>query len=86
MEISTGTVVIAKAGKEKGGFFVVTKVLSDSALICDGKNRKLEKPKKKNIKHLQLTNYHIDDIHSNLKIRQAISKIKTGGQQCLNKT
>lgn len=57
--IPIGTVVWAKAGREKGGFFLVVGGVSDKdrtyALISDGKTRKIEKPKKKNIKHLSKT-------------------------------
>lgn len=46
--------VISTAGHDKGGVFaVVGSNLGDYALIADGKVRKLEKPKKKKLKHLK---------------------------------
>lgn len=46
--------VISTAGHDKGGVFaVVGPMLGDYALIADGKVRKLEKPKKKKLKHLK---------------------------------
>lgn len=65
-----GTVVIASAGKEKGGFYAVVQVLdSRYVLIADGRRRTVENPKKKNIAHLKKTNYVIDEIGSNRQLR-----------------
>lgn len=65
-----GTVVIATAGKEKGGFYVVTQVLdSRYVLIADGRRRPLEKPKKKNTAHLKRTNAVIGEISTNRQLR-----------------
>ncbi len=51
-----GTVVIATAGRDAGRMFVIVGTQGKDALIADGKTRKLEKPKRKNIKHLKATN------------------------------
>lgn len=65
-----GTVVIATAGKEKGGAYVVVrKIDSRYVLISDGRHRPIEKPKKKNIAHLQRTNTVIDEISTNRQLR-----------------
>lgn len=41
------------AGRDAGKYFVVVKLVDEQyCLICDGKLRKLEKPKKKKVKHL----------------------------------
>ncbi|CDZ23347.1 hypothetical protein CCDG5_0204 [[Clostridium] cellulosi] len=54
MEIKVGTVVLSTAGHDKGGVFAVIGFTDgDIALIADGKRRKLEKPKKKKLKHLK---------------------------------
>lgn len=55
MEQARGLVVRAMAGKEKGGFYVVIRSDDHFAWIADGKRRKLEHPKKKNIRHIQAT-------------------------------
>ena len=71
-----GTVVIARAGKEKGGFYAVVQVLdSRYVLIADGKHRPLEKPKKKNIAHLQRTNHNIGEISTNRQLRTYLNSI-----------
>ncbi len=60
MELKIGSVVRAKAGRDKDSFFVVTAVEKEYCFIADGKSRKLIKPKRKNTKHLSLTNSMID--------------------------
>ena len=65
-----GTVVIAEAGKEKGGLYVVTEVIGDRlVLIADGRRRPLEKPKRKNVLHLRRTNTVIGEISTNRQLR-----------------
>ena len=50
-----GTVVKATAGRDAGRLFVIVGAQGKDVLIADGKTRKLEKPKRKNIKHLRAT-------------------------------
>lgn len=61
MEI--GEVVFSKAGRDSGKFFIVTEIVDDTfVLIADGGIRKLNKPKKKKIKHLSPTGDIIENI------------------------
>lgn len=54
--ITVGRVVRSKAGRDKGRLFLVVGVLDDAhLLIADGDLRKLEKPKKKKLRHLTAT-------------------------------
>ena len=70
MDIAKGSVVIAKAGRDKGKPFVVTEVIdSRYALIADGKRRPLERPKKKNLIHLQATSAAVDCVTTNRQLR-----------------
>lgn len=56
MDITKGTVVLVKAGREKGKFLVVTEIKDNKCFIVNGKNRTISKPKCKNILHLTRTN------------------------------
>ena len=70
MEIRQGSIVIAKAGRDKGRPFAVVEMLnSRTALIADGKSRPLERPKKKNIIHLQATASTVDCNTTNRQLR-----------------
>ena len=74
MDIVKGSVVRAKAGRDKDSYFVVLDVLDNFALIADGKSRKLEKPKKKNLNHLEATKTVItQNLETNRKIKKALS-------------
>lgn len=53
MNIIIGDVVLAIAGKEKNQLFVVKSVENGCAYLVDGKRLKLDKPKKKSLKHVQ---------------------------------
>jgi ribosomal protein L14E/L6E/L27E len=56
-----GTIVKACAGRDGGGYFVVVRC-DDLGFyyIANGKSRKLDRPKRKNVKHLQFTKTVID--------------------------
>ena len=79
MEIVVGSVVYSKAGHDKRKIFLVLSVEQDYAYIADGSLRKLEKPKKKKLIHLQATNCIVElkDL-SNSKIRQMLAQYKSG--------
>ena len=47
MSIVKGSIVRAKAGRDKDGFFVVLGTDGEYAFIADGKRRGVQKPKKK---------------------------------------
>ena len=50
-----GQFVLSIAGRDKGRMYVVIRVLDDNyVLVTDGKTRKIDKPKKKKIKHIKL--------------------------------
>lgn len=52
--ISVGTVVMSKAGRDAKRAFVVVQVVDEEyVLLCDGDLRKLDKPKKKKLKHIK---------------------------------
>lgn len=62
--ISPGQLVLIKTGRDAGEVMMILEIINDHfVLIVDGKRRTLDKPKRKNIKHLQKTNYHVDKKH-----------------------
>ena len=60
MEIMTGRVVISSAGHDKGRFMLVVGADGERILVADGKERKLDHPKKKNIRHIRATERTIE--------------------------
>jgi large subunit ribosomal protein L14e len=89
-EIILGQVVISKAGRDKGDYFVVMDIKNEYAFLADGHNRTLDRLKAKKFKHIQPTNDIIDGIKNkienqlkiaNLDIREALNKCKNPQSQ-----
>lgn len=56
-----GRIVISRAGHDKGSPMVICQQVNETRVfVVDGKMRTFERPKLKNIHHLQKTNYFID--------------------------
>jgi large subunit ribosomal protein L14e len=65
---AVGRVVVSKAGRDAGRRFVVVNVLDDLYVeVADGDLRRVEKPKKKKIKHLDITDETIESIAEKLR-------------------
>ncbi len=60
MSITVGTVVISRAGHDSGRAMLVVRNDGEFVFVADGKERKLENPKKKNRKHVGATHRSID--------------------------
>jgi len=57
----TGRVANVTAGRDKGRRFAVIGIEEDEyVLLADGKRRKVEKPKRKKLKHVRFEPWHID--------------------------
>ena len=75
----TGRVVYSVAGRDGKRPFIVIGVTDDGrALIADGKLHTLEKPKKKNLAHLRITDGEIaTDGLTNEKLRESLRSFET---------
>ena len=80
MEWKPGTVV-RNAGGHDVGFFAVVSFDAKFVYIANGKSRLLEKPKKKNPKHLKPTRTVLDmtSITTDRKLREALWPFNYGG-------
>ncbi len=74
MSIEKGQIVISKAGHDSGQFFIVTKVSDGYVFLSDGKERKLESPKKKNQKHIAKTNSVFEIPATDKQLRKLLGK------------
>lgn len=58
-----GRIVYSKAGRDKDKYFMILDVLNDEFVyLVDGDLRRLEKPKKKKIKHLIFTDKICEEV------------------------
>ena len=81
MEWSIGLVVRSTAGRDKGNYFVVTGIAGTSAEICDGRLHRLEKPKRKNFRHLAPTTRSLapQAMATNRLLRNALAAFTAAG-------
>jgi len=76
----------SKAGHDKNQLYIILDASDDYVYVVDGRLKTLEKPKRKNVKHVQIIN-HIDmelvrkrknnEIISNEDIKKAIKLYKS---------
>ncbi len=85
--IKIGQVVRSKTGRDVGKYFVVIGKESRYVYLADGDVRRVEAPKKKNVKHIQVTGLVVprvagtdaeDEDLSNRDIRFALTKVSEG--------
>lgn len=71
-----GRVAISNAGRDKTKVMVIVKETENYLLVCDGKERRLEAPKRKNPKHLKLTTTYLEahQLETNRALRKALNK------------
>ena len=74
MDIKKGTVVRSIAGHDSGDFQIIMDFDEDFAIVCDGKHRSLERPKRKKLKHLSITNTVVssEQLQTNKSIRKVL--------------
>ena len=72
---SIGDIVQSKAGRDRGGYYIIIRMDGIFAYICDGDLRKADKPKKKKLKHLKNTSvrseYAASKLSQGLKVTNA---------------
>lgn len=84
-----GKIVYSKAGRDQGRMFIIVDVIDENfVMLADGDLRKIENPKLKKMKHLQMTDMIAEDILTSINkgiipenhvIKKALKK-NTGGQ------
>lgn len=67
MEIIEGSIVRSIAGRDKGDLFIVISREGDYAYLANGELRKVDRPKKKKLKHLQGSNAVSEFIQNKLQ-------------------
>lgn len=58
-----GEIVKSNAGRDKDNYYLVTKIIDAKYIeVADGYKRKINNPKRKNIKHLEKTGYIAEEL------------------------
>ena len=73
-----GKIVLSNAGRDKGKYLAVINCTESYVWVADGKERKLENPKRKNIKHISVTadTLNQDQLKTNKSLKKAIAVYK----------
>ena len=58
---TVGAVALSKSGRDAGIYCIITDVIGEYAYIADGRGRRVDRPKKKKLKHLLITDYTVPD-------------------------
>jgi len=87
---SLGRIVYSKSGRDKGKMFIIIDIVDENfVMLADGDLRKIENPKLKNIKHVQMTNMIAEEILQSINagvipgnhiIKKALKKIQETGE------
>ena len=71
MDIEQSDIVLSLCGRDKGKIFFVLGMADMYAFICDGRSRRIDRPKRKKLKHLRF------ETKSDCR---AAEKIRNGGR------
>ncbi len=77
MDFKIGCVVKSTTGRDKGKLLVVVAIEPGNVFVCDGKERPLQRPKKKNPCHLKLSGFYLTQEQSttNRALKKALSTL-----------
>lgn len=77
MELKIGSVVKSKAGRDAGDFLTVVGFSDGYIWVCDGKQRPLERPKRKNPLHIAptATVLSAQNMATNRELRKTLNKL-----------
>lgn len=75
--LERGTVVKSSAGRDKGRLLAVMQSESGRVLVCDGKERPVDRPKSKNIRHVEPIGASIteDQMATNRALKKALGRL-----------
>ena len=81
MELKKGLIVKTLKGHDKGDLLMIADFDEKRVLLSDGKQRKLMKPKSKNLKHIEITGLEVDinAVDTDRKLRKTLNKIANPG-------
>ena len=75
--LEKGKVIVSLAGRDKGRLLAVMQADKNRVLVCDGKERPIDRPKSKNIRHVGATAASLseDDMRGNRALQKALRRL-----------
>lgn len=73
--MTIGQIVCSKSGSDKNTFLVIIETEDKRLLLCDGKRYKLNRPKRKNPKHVRVLDTVLDlqELKTDKAVRKALA-------------
>lgn len=77
--LERGRIVKSLAGRDKGYYLAVMQVENGCVILCDGKERPIDRPKSKNIRHVEATEFSLSEteLASNRALRKALRRLSS---------
>ncbi len=74
MDSVVGRIVQSSSGRDKGTYLFCIDRNESFLLVCDGRRRPLERPKRKNPRHLIITDDRlpVEDVQTNRALRRSL--------------
>lgn len=74
MDSAAGRIVQSSSGRDKGTYLLCVGRMDNFLLVCDGKRRPLERPKRKNPRHVIITDDRLppEDVQTNRALRRSL--------------
>ena len=74
--LERGNVVRSSAGRDKGRLLAVMQASEKLVAVCDGKERPLDRPKSKNIRHVEHVGASLSEaeMSTNRKLKKALAR------------
>lgn len=75
-----GKIVRSSAGRDKGQYLLCVGENESFLLVCDGKRRPVERPKRKNPRHVIITDDRLpkEDAQTNRALRRSLARYAQG--------
>lgn len=75
--LEKGTVVRSSAGRDKGNLLAVVGSEQKKVFVCDGKERPVERPKSKNIRHVESIGISLNEseMQTNRMLKKALGRL-----------
>ena len=77
--LEKGKIVKSLAGRDKGSLLAVMQIENNCVILCDGKERPIDRPKSKNLRHVEATPFSLSEaeLASNRALRKALRRLSS---------
>ncbi len=75
-KFSVGNVARSVAGRDKGRSYLVVGVYENKLLVVDGRARKVNNPKHKNVKHLEMVSVAVNELAIRIQNGESVGNEK----------